>query len=368
MRRVELGLFLGVALVCSGCIETPTYVGGDASSEDMAQDAHMPGDMDTTDASDLADTGTPDASDMHDAAPDLGPCAQTCVEPTPACDADSGTCVACVGDSDCGDGLVCDTSSHECVSCLNDEQCEGDMRCDTASNTCVTCLENTDCSTAELSTCDASSNTCAACSSDEDCTHITGKNTCNSGTCVECTPDNEAETCGIFSCDPVTFTCTDIERGEVDDCEPCKSDSDCRLGGCVEMTYGSAGSEVPVGSFCQPPIVNNACPSNVYTTDRQVTTRSGASLPLCLIKDVVMTCAAVISSRDSVACEPSDMNDFSPVCGLDGVDDGVCVVEGVIMNSRCSVLCDVNTDCLASETCKAFTEGELMGRKACIQD
>ena len=368
MRRVELGLFLGVALVCSGCIETPTYVGGDASSEDMAQDAHMPGDMDTTDASDLADTGTPDASDMHDAAPDLGPCAQTCVDPTPACDADSGTCVACIGDSDCGDGLVCDTSSYECVSCLNDEQCEGDMRCDTASNTCVTCLENMDCSIAELSTCDASSNTCTACSSDEDCTHITGKNTCNSGTCVECSPDNEVDTCGIFSCDPVTFTCTGIERDTVGRCEPCKSDSDCKSGGCVEMTYGPAGSEVPVGSFCQPPVVNNACPSNVYATPREVTTRSGNTAILCHINEVLTTCGATLSSRDNVACDPSDLNGFSADCGLDGVDDGVCVEKDVLMNSRCSVLCDVDADCRSSEICETLTEGELAEQRVCIKN
>lgn len=368
MRRIELGLVVCVALVCSGCIETPTYVGGDTSSKDMAQDANVHGDMDMTDVSDLADTGNPDTSDMQDAAPDLGPCAQTCVDPTPACDTDSGACVACIGDSDCGDELVCDTSSHECVSCLNDEQCEGDMRCDTASNTCVTCLENTDCSAANASVCDASSNTCASCSLDEDCEHITGKNTCNSGTCVECTPNNEAETCGIFSCDPVTFTCTDIERGTVDDCEPCKSDSDCLSGGCVEMSYKSESNEVPVGSFCQPPVVDNSCPSHVYSTPREVTTRSGNTAIFCHINEVVTTCGATLSSLDNVACDPSDLNGFSADCGLDGVNDGVCVEKDVLKNSLCSVVCEVDADCRSSEECKAFTAGELMGRKACVQD
>jgi hypothetical protein len=52
-----------------------------------------------------------------------GSCPSACSGDKPVCDPGSGTCVGCVGDSDCMSPQVCDTTSHTCVACTSDAQC-----------------------------------------------------------------------------------------------------------------------------------------------------------------------------------------------------------------------------------------------------
>ncbi len=76
------------------------------------------------------------------------------------CDVESGGCVECKMDSDCGSGGC---YRNECVSCTKDSQCGGGQVCDTSIHECVQCVDDFDCSGAEV----CEDNRCVTCRDNE---------------------------------------------------------------------------------------------------------------------------------------------------------------------------------------------------------
>ena len=95
-----------------------------------------------------------------------------CAGKNPACDTETGECVACTAENDtaCTDkGKVCEPESHQCVECLTTDDCPvGAPVCKSAEEsrpfTCVQCTADDDCAT----TCNTTVNRCD-CDSDADC-------------------------------------------------------------------------------------------------------------------------------------------------------------------------------------------------------
>lgn len=103
-----------------------------------------------------------------EALPDHGMSCAEMSPATPACDPDSGGCVECVGDEDCGD-RACDPDSHTCVECVNDDHCGEATVCDEDAKACVGCVGAEDCTDPKQPICDAASQSCRPCREHRDC-------------------------------------------------------------------------------------------------------------------------------------------------------------------------------------------------------
>ncbi len=176
---------------------------------DLIDDPQSP--PDTQDADDVvlpdADSQLPDLTEIE---PDTGPaiCSSSddCASPTPACDPQTGTCVACTHTGHCGwpgwrcvdhaclapvacstdvacagQGGFCDPDGH-CATCVVDGNCPNGQVCKAAE--CVpappSCLSDAACKV-PWSKCDAASGLCAACLGDADC--LTSEH-CSEGLCL----------------------------------------------------------------------------------------------------------------------------------------------------------------------------------------
>ncbi len=117
---------------------------------------------------------------------------------TPACDAATGCCVACVPASDrCARGTYCDSAAQSCVpGCRPDDDCTVAVtdagalvrHCDTATRACLECVTNDHCAAGSLCV----GNTCVAgCTAERACP--TGQSCCG-GACVD--PQSNTAHCG----------------------------------------------------------------------------------------------------------------------------------------------------------------------------
>jgi len=223
LRRGLVGVLTGSLLACSG----RSVVGGDASTPvdapitDVAMDTPaMDAPLDTGPADTAPDTATDTLSDTPsdtpaDAGPaDVGPLrCTTAADCTgnpagPACDTDTGRCVACTPSDDrCPAGQYCVASTLTCTAgCRNDATCQAEplpdggvappRRCDPIARTCVECLDNTHCAAGSLC---VGSVCVAGCSETQGCP--SGQSCC-AGACVD--PQSNLAHCG--ACDRACAT------------------------------------------------------------------------------------------------------------------------------------------------------------------
>lgn len=159
-------------------------------------------------------------------------CKPTCPS-NQVCNTQTKTCVGCLKNSDCKQGLcsnkqcvecaensdckqgVC--SANRCVGCVKDSDCTSKV---CVSNQCVACRSNAECSQPKASRC--ANNTCSACKTNADCSHISGKPECKSGVCSE------------------TFKCEDWDNDKNAPCPKGTKNCDCK-GGCGAVTCGTPG-------------------------------------------------------------------------------------------------------------------------------
>jgi hypothetical protein len=188
------------------------------AADDVAEDA--PADLTADAAPDLGgvDTGADRPGDAGVDAPAPGTCTADAQCPTGLrCETGSKTCVSCLGNPDCTDGMhkICDSSDHRCVECLVAGDCGSSSRTCTAGHRCATTCVKSGPNTCVAPTPECEDgNICSACSDDNPCAAGT-KSIClqAEGVCVQCT---DSSVCGGKLCDLVTNTCVQ-----------CLSKSDC---------------------------------------------------------------------------------------------------------------------------------------------
>jgi hypothetical protein len=98
-----------------------------------------------------------------------------CPAATPACEADSGRCMECLGDTDCvRDAMKSFCQAGLCVGCAE----AGALACTMRNpaqpvclpgGTCAECATSDDCKAAAKPICDTSANVCVACTRDDQC-------------------------------------------------------------------------------------------------------------------------------------------------------------------------------------------------------
>ncbi len=125
----------------------------------------------------------------------------------------------------CPEGLYCDEASGSCVQCLSDAHCDNGLFCDGQE----TCNEYGQCESGDepcdgYDYCVEESDSCANCLSDDDCDNglfCDGQETCNSGACIDgtapCTADQE--------CDEDADECVTLAECQTDD--DCNDDIFC---------------------------------------------------------------------------------------------------------------------------------------------
>ncbi len=319
-----------------GCDETGTQVcSEDQTSTRCESPLSCVGDMGEVDMPE--DEGQPDQST---------PCDSACGGQTPICDVATDTCVQCLTNNECGNG-VCDTNTKSCVECLGDQDCTDGVCLDgatTADNACVECRGNGECSTAEASLCSAA-NECAPCAADADCSHLQDLGQCVAGTCRECTTDTENADCGGSVCDPASFTCTNLPIGQTQQLQTCVSDTQCTTGNaCIPLNYMGA----PHGNYCMPIFDSNQGCSRPYGAgDVPVTSVNGMAAVVCMIKDLT-TPEAIGEYEDP--CTPSTASTDCPHPGqrCEPISQG----GGT---TACTYRCGGNSDCLNFAECRTST-------------
>lgn len=110
----------------------------------------------------------------------------------PTCDSASGSCVGCLGASDCPQGQYCDTVAKACkAGCDEASDCAPPTaKCDTSTNQCAECVQDTDCASGQICV----SGSCATgCSASQPCPN--GGETCCGNGCHDLTSDPNA--CGL---------------------------------------------------------------------------------------------------------------------------------------------------------------------------
>ncbi|MBO6940953.1 MAG: hypothetical protein JJ863_38620 [Deltaproteobacteria bacterium] len=276
---------------------------------------------------------------------DAGPCGM-CTGGD-VCDEASGSCVACLGDGDCGDDVClvddADSANNECVGCVDSEDCSGALgTCDEENHECVGCLMDSDCEDPTAPQCNAG--TCGDCTSHDACMGRSDTPACDepSGECVECTVDSEETACPApdnFACDPTLLTCTGAERGTLGVCQQCVSDSECvENHRCVPTTFTDDMGMTHEASYCLLDFATSgeaACPTR-WPARRLATSVGGIEAEYCFVRDSQTTCDAVRAFGD--LCPGGDDD-----CGVPGIGDGVCR-EGL-----CTYACLGDRDCANGE-------------------
>ncbi len=275
-------------------------------------------------------------------------CNPACSGTKAVCNESAKSCVECTADGNCsGTKSACNTATNTCVQCTKNGNCSGATPfCDTSKNACVACLSGTDCKDATESACVDGS--CSPCTTNPDCTNISGKNVCTGGTCVQCTANDESP-CGGKSCNPTKNTCTGTNRGSVDICHSCVADSEC-IGGvpsdagaitmrCVPMMMGSASH----GNYCLQILPASSVCLQPYTVVFSTTSASGAATAqYCGVNQSTTTCEAVLDLQASKPCS------VDAECG--NGQGGLCkTIVGVGL--RCTIPCDISSQCPSSLTC-----------------
>ncbi|MBO6940952.1 MAG: hypothetical protein JJ863_38615 [Deltaproteobacteria bacterium] len=268
------------------------------------------------------------------------------------CDSDSGSCVTCLGDGDCGDDVClvddADSANNECVGCADSEDCSGALGvCDEESNECVGCVMDSDCTEADASACNTDTNMCEGCSSDSQCARFPDTPACDEegGSCVECTADDETE-CGSNVCDVRAGTCTDIGERSAGLCVECVSDRQCGVGRvCAPREFD--GTDLPAVCLWRRDSMEAGGPDGLcgntrpYSEGRETTTVSGASVTVCDLR--VTTCEAFVDALSEFCSDDSD-------CGVAGLDDGLCRANPDL-GMVCHLPCGGSFDCNGGLVC-----------------
>ena len=282
---------------------------------------------------------------------------QDCTDPNaPFCDTQAGNCVACVEDSQCGDGFICDDNmchpgcrsendrcgpgqvcrpGAACVECIADVQCGAGRVCST-NNTCVP-----GCSAANPAcpmglVCDTNAGACVECTSNANCPNEPLR-TCDTTThtCVQCVTSNDCHDAATPACNPATHTCTQCVVNDdcgggacvMNRCVQCTADAQCSgatptcnttTNTCVACVPG-VNDHCPQGQYCRPD----------FTCEQGCKTGADCPSGVCL---------------PNHSCQGCTMDSQCAAGNICNTQTGVCVGA-----------CGATNPCASGQTCCAAT-------------
>lgn len=195
---------------------------------------------------------------------------------TPVC-ASNGTCVACVGSTDCSDAApICTVATNTCAKCAGHDECKARAATTPAcagSGKCVECTMNNHCGpTSTKPVCDTTMNTCTGCKvGGTECATInSAKPACAAtGACVECVSNADCKDTKPI-CDTTSNTC-----------KPCKADAECTFGPKVCMSHQDGRCATEAETIYVEAKAN--CATTVGATG------GTATVPYCAMDSAVMT-------------------------------------------------------------------------------
>lgn len=269
---------------------------------------------------------------------------------------DAGLCGGCPDNKP-----VC-TEALQCVECTSDQDdycTEQALICNAETSTCVECLGDADCTTQDAARCDLELFECVPCNDNGQCTDIEGlpndTNVCDEGECVDCTPALEAESCvDGKSCNPLTRRCTDTDVSSLGVCEACVADSECGDNGvpsdeyrCVPMFYEGTRFPDDNSGFCLK-TTDSGCeqPFSITLAARPSLSDPAADADYCGINENLATCPAVDALLQNQRC-PNGTQEECPQ------PSGLCERVGNLEN-RCTYRCGLPVQCPAdppADTC-----------------
>ena len=157
-----------------------------------------------------------------------------------------------------------------------------------------------------------------------------------------------------YVCDSQVRTCAaGVLPATAELCEPCVSDAQCgasRPALCLPTSFGGQD----LGYFCQPRLeqgescIDDHRPYAAAAVDAKqaaLVSIDGADSPSCAL--AMTTCAALGDFRNKSCSSPVD----GDVCGVAGLDDGVCRKVPNQAAYTCSIPCSSSRDCGDGFTC-----------------
>jgi hypothetical protein len=237
-----------------------------------------------------------------------------CSASMPVCDEKSGTCVACLFDSQCasdqrcsdqhcetkvgcknsldcnGNLPICDTTTNNCEQCINDTDCEGEQQCIAKKCTAIpTCTNSLDCNQNQV--CNTTTKLCVDCVSNKDCT---GEEVCINDKCItqtSCVSDKDCKSQGKL-CNFTTKIC--VECLQHSDCPAdyyCSQDQ-CKLDLCQQGQ-----------SKCQ----NNQVVTCSTTGDQFLPTQTCSSSETCIANGNTASCQPLSCTPGKLSCNGNNI-------------------------------------------------------------
>ncbi len=210
--------------------------------------------------------------------------------------------------------------------------------CDTDSNTCVACLGHDDCTSATAARCEGGS--CVPCQGSAECSGVAEGEVCEAGTCVECALSDESACTASQTCDLVQLTCVDVTAGSIGNCEACTNDAQCTDGRCIPMDF----EESPHGYYCltEP---SPMCDQPFSVTINRPSLNGAAATNYCGIVEDLATCEAVLALLGSWYCTGTDGMCSELAGGPEvAVPGSVCRQVGFV-GDRCTYECSTGFEC-----------------------
>ena len=329
---------------CGRCVGSPTTCTGDG---DCAAGQHCVGGACVADECTVA-TDCPGGETCLDGACVADDCTALGCGEGFTCRESDKTCVDCVDDYGCTDPSrpYCEGDSGSCVACRTDEDCGGETHC-SAALTCVECTSNEHCSD-PAPLCKVDVGRCGACATDADCPGVS------------------------FCQDDATCYLGPVAG------EPCASDGSCAPGNVCTGQVCSALCDLYAPS----------CPSGtgcgLLVAEGRAIFQDGEPLAACLDAStgagLERPCGGDVLCKQGLFCVPTsgDTGICKPYCtpggnGANCADGDVCIAVALGSNGEDVGLCSVPTtwleacvadqDCDAGQGCVPIVEdGALTGR------
>jgi hypothetical protein len=285
--------------------------------------------------------------------------------------------------------------------CWMNSQCtaSGKFVCNPNTGSCVQCVSDADCGDVSTPRCDRETKTCQGCVDpfpivgvtdgyklgfqNPACTRFDTTRVCGEkGTCLQCDADHTACPEGVCDIRPeeASFgTCNrSVARKSGKACEPCINSDQCDLGlGCVKEEYKVSSSEkVTVGWFCmfrvEPTLAGTSdkdiiaqrdgfgvisCTAHAkpYTRELLNVTALGYPMPRAYCGPSASTCPAIRQYKTTPCLAPSAASSLGvETCGAnlkdragEAIEDAVCLATDSSGSEwRCAPRCLTDDDCV----------------------
>jgi len=213
--------------------------------------------------------------------------------------------------------------------------------CDPQTQSCVACLDHGDCTDPAAARCEAGS--CVPCQGSTECADLLPGEVCDSGACVECAI-GEVDACTASqTCDLLQNECVDVTAGSVANCKACTNDGQCADGRCIPMQFESSAH----GHYClaEP---SPTCDRPFQVPLNRSSLNGAVATNYCGIEEDLATCEAVLALLQGWYCTGTDGMCSELQAGTEVAGPGAICEQVGVGGDQCTYACGIASQCPSS--------------------